>query len=40
MDVKENDIESKDEKINWIGLIINLVVMIVLGYFLYEWYNI
>ena len=31
---------SKDNKINWIGLIINLLVMVILGYFLLDWFNI
>ena len=31
---------SKDNKINWIGLIINLLVMVILGYLLLNWFKI
>ena len=33
-------LNSKDNKINWIGLIINLLVMVILGYLLLNWFNI
>ena len=32
-------IDPKDNRINWLGLIINLLIMLILGYFLFEWFN-
>ncbi len=32
-------INPKDEKLNWLGLIINIIVIIFLGYVLYGWFK-
>lgn len=33
-------IDPKDNRINWIGLILNLIIMTALGFILYYWFNI
>ena len=32
-------INPKDNKINWFGLILNLIIMFVFGVILYGWFN-
>jgi len=32
-------LNPKDKKINWIGLILNILVMVILGYVLFGWFN-